>query len=56
VLDVTVEEDRHNVISLNLAQKTKQAVENKMGVQSDLPSRTFLQTVLKDYNYLKGKL
>lgn len=56
VLDVTVEEDRHNVISFNLAKKTKLAVENKMGVQSGLPSRTFLQTVLKDYNYLKGKL
>jgi len=35
-----------------MLQKTKAAVENKTGITSTLHPLTFLDTVLKDYNYL----
>ena len=34
-----------------LLMKTKNVVEKKIKVKSTLPSRVFLQTILKDYNY-----
>jgi uncharacterized RDD family membrane protein YckC len=39
-------------IYMNILNKTKEAVQNKMGVHSELHPLTFLDTVLKDYNHL----
>ncbi|WP_457654447.1 RDD family protein [Rhodocaloribacter sp.] len=39
-----------------LGHKMKAALERKMGVTSDLPPVPFLRTVLKDYNYHRGRL
>jgi len=39
-----------------LGTKMKTALEQKMGLQSDLPPVAFLRTVIKDYNYVKGKV
>ena len=38
-----------------ILNKTKEAIQNKMGVHSELHPLTFLDTVLKDYNYLMGE-
>jgi hypothetical protein len=38
-----------------ILHKTKEAIENKIGVSSNLHPLTFLDTVLKDYNYLLGE-
>lgn len=56
VLSVSIEEDRHSILSHSLARKTMKAIENKLGIKSELSPRPFLETILKDYNYLKGKL
>jgi hypothetical protein len=37
-----------------MLQKTKAAVEKKIGISSTLRAITFLDTILKDYNYLVG--
>ena len=39
-----------------LGTKMKAVLENKMGLQSNLPPAEFLRTVIKDYNYVKGKV
>ncbi len=39
-----------------LGTKMKTVLENKMGLRSDLPPAEFLRTVIKDYNYVKGKV
>jgi uncharacterized RDD family membrane protein YckC len=38
-----------------ILHKTKDAIEKKIGVSSNLHPLTFLDTVLKDYNYLLGE-
>jgi uncharacterized RDD family membrane protein YckC len=38
-----------------ILHKTKEAIEKKIGVSSNLHPLTFLDTVLKDYNYLLGE-
>lgn len=38
-----------------MLQKTKAAVEKKIGISTTLRAITFLDTILKDYNYLLGK-
>jgi hypothetical protein len=40
----------------NLEMKAKIVLEEKMRIKSDLPPRAFLSTILRDYNYFKGKL
>jgi len=40
----------------DLERRTKQALQEKMGVQSEMPPRAFLTAVLHDYNYFKGSL
>ena len=42
-------------VYMNILNKTKEAVQNKMGVHSELHPLTFLDTVLKDYNYLMSE-
>jgi uncharacterized RDD family membrane protein YckC len=39
-----------------LGTKMKAALEDKMGLRSDLPPVEFLQVVIKDYNYVKGNV
>ncbi len=39
-----------------LETKMKAALERKMGLASDLPPVEFLRTVIKDYNYVTGKV
>jgi len=55
VLNTNVEE-RHSIVRDTLELKTKKILEKKLGIQSDLPPHVFLNIVLKDYNYYKGKL
>lgn len=38
----------------DLGERTKAALERKLGVSSDLPPRDFLQTILRDYTALYG--
>jgi uncharacterized RDD family membrane protein YckC len=40
------------VVYTRIINKTKEAIEMKIGVNADLHPLTFLDTVLKDYNYL----
>lgn len=40
----------------HLEAKARKALEEKMGLQTDMPPRAFLSTVLRDYNYFKGKV
>ncbi len=42
-------------VYMNILNKTKEAVQNKMGVHSELHPLTFLDTVLKDYNHLMSE-
>ncbi len=42
----------YSISSRNLLMKTKDAVQTKMGITSNLPAYKFLTTVVKDYNYL----
>ncbi len=51
VLHVKIENTK---IANHLAFKTKTALENKMGIKSDMLAGDFLETVLKDYNALLG--
>jgi len=40
------------LVYTNILNKTKEAIEKKIGVSANLHPLTFLDTVLKDYNYL----
>ena len=40
------------IVYTRIINKTKEAIEKKIGVNTDLHPLTFLDTVLKDYNYL----
>ncbi len=40
------------LVYANILNKTKEAIEKKIGVNTELHPLTFLDTVLKDYNYL----
>jgi uncharacterized RDD family membrane protein YckC len=42
-------------VYMKILNKTKEAVQNKMGVHSELHPLTFLDTVLKDYNHLMSE-
>jgi uncharacterized RDD family membrane protein YckC len=45
-----IEESYASYESMKMAQKAKSALENKMGITSDLRPEAFLKTVIKDYN------
>ncbi|MFQ5571287.1 MAG: RDD family protein [Rhodothermales bacterium] len=55
VLNTLVIEKRSHTTRV-LGTKIKTALEHKMGVSSDLPPVDFLRTVIKDYNFVKGKV
>ncbi|MFI5236852.1 MAG: RDD family protein [Ignavibacteriales bacterium] len=40
------------IVYTNILNKTKEAIEKKIGVNTELHPLTFLDTVMKDYNYL----
>ena len=52
----TLATERKSHTTYLLGTKMKTALENKMGLQSNLPPVEFLRTVIKDYNYVKGKV
>ncbi len=52
----TLATERKSHTTYLLGTKMKTALENKMGLRSDLPPVEFLRTVIKDYNYVKGKV
>ncbi|MEJ2049329.1 MAG: RDD family protein [Calditrichota bacterium] len=56
VLNAEVEEERMGRVTLRLALKMKDVLEARMNISSTLPPRTFLETILKDYNYLNGRI
>ncbi len=56
VLHTFIEEDRHGLTRQKLALRTQKAIEKKMGIQSGMDAKPFLQTILRDYNYLKGRI
>jgi uncharacterized RDD family membrane protein YckC len=56
VLNTFIEEDRHGLVRNNLAQKTQKAIEKKLGLSAGMDARPFLQTIIKDFNYLKGRI
>jgi uncharacterized RDD family membrane protein YckC len=41
--------------AMQMADKTKKALEEKMGIQSDMQSRKFLNTLISDYNYIHSR-
>ena len=45
-----------NKVRDQLLRKGKIAISNKMNISNDMPARSFLETVLKDYNFHFGKL
>lgn len=55
VLNTLVTERKSHTTHL-LGTKIKTALEQKMDLRSDLPPVEFLRTVIKDYNYVKGKV
>ena len=55
VLNTLATESKSHTTYL-LGTKMKTVLEQKMGLQSDLPPVVFLRTVIKDYNYVKGKV
>ena len=54
VLDLNYKKPDVNVY-MNILVKTKESVEKKMGVKSDQHPLVFLDTILKDYNYLMSE-
>ncbi|MBN2426023.1 MAG: RDD family protein [Calditrichaceae bacterium] len=56
VLNTFLDEDRHGLTRQKLTLKTQRVIENKLGLKSGMEAKPFLQTILKDYNYLKGKI
>ncbi len=41
--------------AMRLADKTKKALENKMGIDASMRSENFLYTILRDYNYIRSR-
>lgn len=45
---------RRSIPAMQLANKTKAAIENRLGIKSTQPSQNFLETIVKDYTYLSN--
>ncbi|MCB9090801.1 MAG: RDD family protein [Calditrichae bacterium] len=39
-----------------LIQRTRRSLENKMGIEAGMAAELFLETVLKDYSYVRGRV
>lgn len=48
--------DTDSPAPLRLSRDLKTRLERKMGVSSELPAPHFLETIIKDYNHLQGRL
>ncbi|NLT50390.1 MAG: RDD family protein [Ignavibacteria bacterium] len=55
VLYSIVEGDRLSIKKKTILQKTKDILENSMGIKTTLTPEVFIQTVIKDYNHIKSK-
>jgi len=55
VLYSIVEGDRLSIKKKTMLQKTKDILENSMGIKSAFTPELFIQTVIKDYNHIKSK-
>lgn len=42
--------------AIDVAYRTKEALEQKMGIRSELKARAFFETVLRDYTYFHGSI
>lgn len=56
IRDVLKVRTQQNKIAQHLAYKAKSSLEQKMGLKSDMLPTTFLETVLRDYNYFRGRV
>ena len=49
--------EHHDAVIRNkLLLRTKTAIEKKLGINSNMMPRAFLEVMIKDYNYYKGKV
>lgn len=55
VINAVVEDDRLQTKKRTMLLKTKEMLEKNMEITSDLTPQAFIQTVIKDYNFLKMK-
>jgi len=55
-LNIKMQGEMANVNHLKLINKAKEALQRRMGIESDMQAKDFLETVIKDYNGIKGKL
>lgn len=51
VLNLSIRKDKMNTKQNTLIKKAKMMVQKKLNVKSEMSSKTFLSTVVKDYNY-----
>ncbi len=56
VLMAKPEDDRHGIIKVEFIKKTAAIIKKKLNIDDNMESRTFLNTIIKDYNYLKGRV
>ncbi|KAA3609923.1 MAG: RDD family protein [Calditrichaeota bacterium] len=56
VLRAKPEEDRHGIIKMEFIKKTATIIKKKLSIENDMESRLFLNTIIKDYNYYKGRV
>jgi uncharacterized RDD family membrane protein YckC len=56
VLKAQPEEDRHGIIKTAYIKKTATIIKNKLAIANTMESRTFLNTIIKDYNFLNGRV
>ncbi len=56
VLKAKPEEDRHGIIKMEFIKKTATIIKRKLNIDDKMESRLFLNSIIKDYNYLKGRV
>ncbi len=56
VLNTRPEDDVHGTLRNELMRKTRKAIENKLKISSEIDNKSFLSSILKDYNYYKGRV
>jgi len=56
VLRSKPEDDRHGIIKVEFIRKTAHIIKKKLSIEDAMESRVFLNTIVKDYNFLKGRV
>ena len=56
VLRAKPEEDRHGIVKMEFVNKTAGIIKKKLNITDNMESQTFLNRIIKDYNYLKGRV